>query len=52
MPMYLFSVEKFKEKFMKGNDEDLKELKELISPFILRRLKEEDRKRIYNSNGN
>ncbi len=41
MPMYLFSVEKFKEKFMKGNDEDLKELKELISPFILRRLKEE-----------
>ncbi len=41
MPMYLFSAEKFKEKFMKGNDEDLKELKELISPFILRRLKEE-----------
>ena len=41
MPMYLFSVEKFKEKFMKGNDEDLEELKELISPFILRRLKEE-----------
>lgn len=41
MPMYLFSVEKFKDKFMKGNDEDLKELKELISPFILRRLKEE-----------
>ena len=41
MPMYLFSVEKFKEKFMRGNDEDLKELKELISPFILRRLKEE-----------
>lgn len=41
MPMYLFSVEKFKDKFVKGNDEDLKELKELISPFILRRLKEE-----------
>ena len=41
MPRYLFSVEKFKEKFIKGNDEDLKELKELISPFILRRLKEE-----------
>ncbi|WP_294186314.1 DEAD/DEAH box helicase [uncultured Clostridium sp.] len=41
MPMYLFSVEKFKEKFMKGNDEELEELKELISPFILRRLKEE-----------
>lgn len=41
MPMYLFSAEKFKEKFMKGNDDDLKELKELISPFILRRLKEE-----------
>ncbi|MGN0027038.1 MAG: DEAD/DEAH box helicase, partial [Clostridium sp.] len=41
MPMYLFSVEKFKEKFIKGNDDDLKELKELISPFILRRLKEE-----------
>ncbi len=41
MPMYLFSVEKFKDKFVKGNDEDLNELKELISPFILRRLKEE-----------
>ena len=41
MPMYLFSEDKFKEKFIKGNDEDLKELKELISPFILRRLKED-----------
>lgn len=41
MPMYLFSDGKFKEKFVKGNDEDLKELRELISPFILRRLKEE-----------
>lgn len=41
MPMYLFSEEKFKEKFVKGSDEDLIELKELISPFILRRLKED-----------
>ncbi|MBE6054950.1 MAG: ATP-dependent helicase [Clostridium sartagoforme] len=41
MPMYLFSAEKFKEKFVNGSDEDLRELKELISPFILRRLKEE-----------
>ena len=41
MPMYLFSDEKFKEKFVKGSDEDLIELKELISPFILRRLKED-----------
>ena len=41
MPMYLFSEDKFKEKFVKGSDEDLKELKELISPFILRRLKED-----------
>ena len=41
MPMYLFSEDKFKEKFVKGSDEDLKELKALISPFILRRLKED-----------
>jgi SNF2 family DNA or RNA helicase len=41
MPMYLFSEENFKAKFIKGNDEELKELKELISPFILRRLKED-----------
>ena len=26
---------------MRGNDEDLKELKVLVSPFILRRLKED-----------
>ncbi|MDV4151934.1 DEAD/DEAH box helicase [Clostridium sp. AL.422] len=41
MPMYLFSAEKFKEKFVNGSDEELRELKELISPFILRRLKED-----------
>ena len=42
MPMYLNTEENFKEKYYKINDEEiLKELTGLISPFILRRLKEE-----------
>ena len=41
MPQYLFSEEKFKEKFIKGTEKELLELKNMISPFILRRLKEE-----------
>ncbi len=41
MPMYLFSEENFKMKFTRDSDKDLEELKELISPFILRRLKED-----------
>lgn len=42
MPMYLNTEENFKEKYYKINDEEtLSELKNLISPFILRRLKEE-----------
>lgn len=41
MPGYLYNEERFKGKFLNGDDEGLKELKELISPFILRRLKEE-----------
>lgn len=41
MSGYLYSEEKFKSKFLNGDDKSLKELKELISPFILRRLKED-----------
>lgn len=41
MPGYLYNEEKFKDKFLNGDDKSLKELKELISPFILRRLKED-----------
>lgn len=41
MPGYLYNEEMFKGKFLSGDDESLKELKELISPFILRRLKED-----------
>lgn len=41
MPRYLYNEERFKGKFLSGDDESLKELKELISPFILRRLKED-----------
>ena len=41
MPGYLYNEERFKSKFLSGDDESLKELKELISPFILRRLKED-----------
>lgn len=41
MPGYLYNEERFKGKFLSGDDESLKELKELISPFILRRLKED-----------
>lgn len=41
MPGYLYNEERFKGKFLCGDDGSLKELKELISPFILRRLKED-----------
>ncbi|WP_411169982.1 SNF2-related protein [Clostridium sp. MB05] len=41
MPGYLYNEERFKNRFLNGDDESLKELKELISPFILRRLKED-----------
>ncbi|WP_291653338.1 DEAD/DEAH box helicase [Clostridium sp.] len=41
MPGYLYNEDRFKGKFLYGDDESLKELKELISPFILRRLKED-----------
>lgn len=41
MPGYLYNEERFKSKFLSGDDESLKELKELIFPFILRRLKED-----------
>lgn len=41
MSGYLYNEERFKGKFLNGDDESLKELKELISPFILRRLKED-----------
>lgn len=41
MPGYLYNEEKFKAKFLRGKDENLKDLKNLISPFILRRVKEE-----------
>lgn len=41
MPGYLYNEERFKGKFLNGDDENLRNLKELISPFILRRLKED-----------
>ncbi|GAA0083917.1 DEAD/DEAH box helicase [Clostridium sp. CTA-7] len=41
MSGYLYNEERFKNRFLNGDDESLKELKELISPFILRRLKED-----------
>ncbi|WP_195265280.1 SNF2-related protein [Clostridium sp. 1001275B_160808_H3] len=41
MPGYLYNEERFKGKFLNGDDESLRNLKELISPFILRRLKED-----------
>nr|WP_300347631.1 DEAD/DEAH box helicase [Clostridium sp.] len=40
MPGYLFSKERFKERFIQ-DENNLEELKTLITPFILRRLKEE-----------
>ena len=40
MPGYLFNEKKFKEKYI-NNDENIDELKELIKPFILRRLKKD-----------
>lgn len=39
MPGYLFDDSSFKEKFMNRDEDELKELKLLINPFILRRLK-------------
>lgn len=40
MPGYLFSKERFKERFIQ-DENNLEELKTLITPFILRRLKED-----------
>ncbi|MFR9068924.1 MAG: SNF2-related protein [Paraclostridium sp.] len=40
MPGYLYSKNKFQEKFIKTND-NIKELKKQIQPFMLRRLKKE-----------
>ena len=40
MPGYLYSKNKFQEKFVKTND-NIKELKKQIQPFMLRRLKKE-----------
>ena len=39
MPWFLYTEEKFKSKFVNASDENMKELKSLIKPFILRRLK-------------
>lgn len=39
MPGYLFDESSFKEKFMHRDEDELEELKILINPFILRRLK-------------
>lgn len=41
MPGYLYSKEKFEEKFLYGSDENFESLKLLIKPFILRRTKKE-----------
>lgn len=41
MPGYLFSKKAFEEKFIKGKKENLKELKKMINPFILRRMKKD-----------
>lgn len=41
MPGYLYSKEKFEEKFLYGSDENYESLKLLIKPFILRRTKKE-----------
>lgn len=41
MPGYLFDESSFKEKFMHRDEDELKELKLLINPFILRRLKKD-----------
>lgn len=39
MPGYLFDEKKFKNKFVNRSEKEIKELKTLINPFILRRLK-------------
>lgn len=39
MPSYLYSKEKFQEKFLNGDENSIQELKNLIRPFILRRVK-------------
>jgi SNF2 family DNA or RNA helicase len=41
MPGYLYSKEKFEEKFILGGTDNLESLKLLIKPFILRRTKKE-----------
>ncbi|MBO5131140.1 MAG: DEAD/DEAH box helicase family protein, partial [Romboutsia sp.] len=39
MPGYLFDEKKFKKKFVNKSEKEVEELKSLINPFILRRLK-------------
>nr|WP_243281437.1 SNF2-related protein [Clostridium sp. D53t1_180928_C8] len=39
MPGYLFDEKKFKQKFVNRSEREIEELKSLINPFILRRLK-------------
>lgn len=41
MPGYLFDEKKFKRKFVNRSEKEIKELKSLINPFILRRLKKD-----------
>lgn len=41
MPKFLYSEQKFKEKFINTGDKNIEELKILIRPFILRRLKKD-----------
>lgn len=41
MPGYLFDEKKFKNKFVNKSEKEIQELKSLINPFILRRLKKE-----------
>lgn len=41
MPKFLYSEQKFKEKFINTGDKNIEDLKILIRPFILRRLKKD-----------
>lgn len=41
MPGYLFDEKKFKNKFVNKSEKEIQELKSLINPFILRRLKKD-----------
>ncbi|MEG2364112.1 MAG: DEAD/DEAH box helicase [Terrisporobacter sp.] len=41
MPGYLFTKKSFENKFVKGKSENLLELKKMINPFVLRRLKKD-----------